>query len=1021
MKPLQLTLQAFGPFAGTETIDFEALGDNPLFLINGPTGAGKSSILDAICFALYGQTTGAEREAAQMRCDFAEADVLTEARLDFTLGDKTYRIRRIPVQERPKSRGEGTTTQQAEAQLWQLDGSADGRLMVAKSVTDATESIRTLIGLDVDQFRQVMVLPQGKFRELLLADSREREKIFGQLFQTHIYKRIEEQLKAQAAGIRQEVEQHRNQIKGILQSVELGSEAEVDETLAALQPELSAALKQKEQALTRQQQAARDKEQAMMLQGRFDKLAEKERALAAKRALEPEVKAQKKRLLQAQQADKIRPMFDNFRAKADELKTLDQQLSGSENAIRIAGTEEQTTNRQLQEARQSFAEVDELKKRQVELQQHEARIVELATARAALRQAEKTLVIGKEALHAQKNEVQALKEEQAEKEARVADIAVELEALADQQIEQEALRQKLEQRKQLEECRRQQTQLIDNENECGARFESKRNEFETLQKQARQTELAWHSGQAALLASQLKTGEACPVCGSKEHPAPATAAKDESLVTKQQVDEARAMENRAAEVMQQAKEAWDAAHHEAGSKAKEIAQLETQLAQLAEQPLEKMTEAYNQAAAEVQRLLKRQQEQKALDSRLAEIKRSLKAMETTLAELEAKVDADNEQFIGARSKAEQLEQLLPEAYREPKVLADASASLQARITTLTDAVEAAEQIHAEKRSNLDKAISRNEALKERHAELSTQQTEVRQRWHDALENSDFADEEAFQRALLPEAEQQQLKIAIEQFHTQLTELKSAVSDLQAELSEQTAPDMAALDHQITEKTALFKQADEAWRKLEARHNQLQDVKVKLGKAHQKHQALEAQYAVYGTLSEVANGQTGNKISLQRFVLSVLLDDVLIQASARLNQMSKGRYRLVRKEDRAKGNKASGLELEVEDGYSGKTRPVATLSGGESFMAALSLALGLSDVVQSYAGGIKLDTLFIDEGFGSLDPESLDLAIRTLIDLQASGRMIGIISHVSELKEQMALRLDVVSSRHGSTVRTVGFS
>ena len=176
--------------------------------------------------------------------------------------------------------------------------------------------------------------------------------------------------------------------------------------------------------------------------------------------------------------------------------------------------------------------------------------------------------------------------------------------------------------------------------------------------------------------------------------------------------------------------------------------------------------------------------------------------------------------------------------------------------------------------------------------------------------------------------------------------------------------------------------------------------------------------MFGTLSDVANGATGNKISLQRFVLSVLLDDVLIQASHRLNIMSKGRYQLVRKEDRAKGNKASGLELEVEDGDTGKPRSVATLSGGESFMAALSLALGLSDVVQSYAGGIKLDTLFIDEGFGSLDIESLDGAIRVLIDLQASGRMIGIISHVTELKEQMANRIDVLGSRLGSSIKIV---
>jgi exonuclease SbcC len=242
--------------------------------------------------------------------------------------------------------------------------------------------------------------------------------------------------------------------------------------------------------------------------------------------------------------------------------------------------------------------------------------------------------------------------------------------------------------------------------------------------------------------------------------------------------------------------------------------------------------------------------------------------------------------------------------------------------------------------------------------------------------------------------------------------------MQSDVANKAKPDLVAIEQTLLEKVARYQQADQAWRKIEERNNQLKAVKKKLDQAHTKNQALEAEYKVIGTLSEVANGQTGNKISLQRFVLSVLLDDVLIQASQRLVQMSKGRYQLVRKEDRAKGNKASGLELEVEDGYSGKTRSVATLSGGESFLAALSLALGLSDVVQSYAGGIKLDTLFIDEGFGSLDPESLDLAIRTLVDLQASGRMIGIISHVSELKEQMALRVDVISDRSGSRIATV---
>ncbi len=220
MTPLTLTMQAFGPFAGSETIDFTALGRSPLFLINGPTGAGKSSILDALCFALYGQTTGNEREPTQMRCDQADATLLTEVSLDFHLRGVDYRVRRVPQQERPKARGEGTTTHNAEAQLWRLkaDGEVD-TCLVARKVNDATTELQTLIGLDASQFRQVMVLPQGKFRELLLAGSKEREVIFSQLFQTRIFQRIEERLRTQANQIERAVSDHRQHISGILAGV----------------------------------------------------------------------------------------------------------------------------------------------------------------------------------------------------------------------------------------------------------------------------------------------------------------------------------------------------------------------------------------------------------------------------------------------------------------------------------------------------------------------------------------------------------------------------------------------------------------------------------------------------------------------------------------------------------------------------------------------------------------------------------------------------------------------------------
>jgi exonuclease SbcC len=1018
MKPLNLTLQAFGPFASRETIDFTQLGTNPLFLINGPTGAGKSSILDAICFALYGQTTGAEREPAQMRCDHADPTLLTEIILEFQLGETGYRVRRIPTQERPKSRGEGTTTQQAEAQLWLLDGTEDGLLIVAKSVSDATDEIRKRIGLDVEQFRQVMVLPQGKFRELLMAGSSEREKIFGQLFQTQIFKRIEDQLKAQAAGIKQAVDQHQNQIKGILQSVEVHSEAEIDEELVRLEPELKAASQNKDQAQLAQLEATKAKDQALALKQRFDALANKQTELDQKTAQQPQIHAKQIQLKRALSAQKIQPVYQASQEKTAALQKLNGQITNSEKTLEQAAEEKNNSERLLQAAQVAFVEVEQLNKQQVELSQCQERLAELSQAQTNLTNAELRFKASQESLDKQIKVSESLSTELKNNTIQIEQIAEALEALAPKQIEMDVYRVQFEHRKLLEQKRSKLTELDRHESELLAVFESKQSEFEAAQKIARQVELAWHTGQAALLAQELKVDEPCPVCGSKEHPAPAHAVNDTELVTKQQVEKARAQEDQLRKVMEAAKESYDTAHLETAGIAKEVNQLIEQLAEIAQQALSEVELCFKTKQNEVDNLVQQQTKQKQLTQKNAELNSQLADMAETITTLETQARSDNEQVLTTRANVAQLEKLVPEPYRDAQVLTKVINDLATKIKNLTDAVSNAQEAYTQKSSKLASATSSLETLGKQRDALKLECDTAEHAWKDALADSPFEHLEAFQHSLQSDEDQQDLKNQIETYQNELANLKGAVEQLQADLAGQTKPDLEKLDSELADKTNAFNACDEAWRKLQERHNQLQGVKTKLAKAHEKNAELEAQYRIYGTLSDVANGQTGNRISLQRFVLSVLLDDVLIQASQRLHIMSNGRYQLVRKEDRTKGNKASGLDLEVEDGYTGKNRPAATLSGGESFMAALSLALGLSDVVQSYAGGIKLDTLFIDEGFGSLDPESLDLAIRTLIDLQASGRMIGIISHVSELKEQMALRLDVISSKNGSSIRTI---
>lgn len=1019
MKPLLLKLQAFGPFAGEESIDFSELGSNPLFLINGATGAGKSSILDAICFALYGQTTGAERDAAQMRCDFADSSVLTEVSLDFALGNKRYRIRRVPQQDKPKTRGEGTTNHAPESQLWELgiDSQGNDTLLVSKSVNDATQKIKELMGLDVEQFRQVMVLPQGKFRELLLADSRDRQKIFSQLFQAHIYKRIEDLLKSKASGISQAVENHRNQIRGILQAAEVNSEDDVSTALAALALQLSAALAERTRAEAEKKAGETAKEQAQQLIKRFDELSQKQTQLTAKAEQEPVIKNKQQALDRAIDARAIQPLFANTQAEAATLEKLQLQLNNSAEQVKQAEQQSSDATEALAAAKHKAGQMAELSKQQLELEQWQQASQALQQAQAQLTTTAAQLTACDSQLRIKQQQHNNLTGERDSAEYTVQNLQHPLEKFTEQQIELNKLGQQLEQRRQLED--NALVHATQRKAEAGSQQQVNiaQEAFKHAETTAKTTELGWHAGQAALLARELQQDQPCPVCGSKEHPSPA--ADSSELIDKLTVDRARAATDQARKALDTAMQRLNQASNALAQTNTDKQKLTTLLGPLAKDTLAEVQEKYRVNNATVNELLAKQDQQRQLQKRLAEIKPELAIITTELEALTQQANEHKVQEVRARAVVEQLLEPIPTDLREPGAINAQLSSVASHIKTLSEALAAAEQGLATARSQSDKALSHHTALQQQLAEQTTQTTETNAIWHTALADSAFASTEDFQSASLSEQEQHLLKEAITTYRSTVDAIKGAIQQLQTDVADQQSPDLVAIEADVLTKTEAYNAADEAWRKLEERNNQLKDIQLKLDHAHKKNEALEAEYKVIGTLSDVANGQTGNKISLQRFVLSVLLDDVLIQASQRLRLMSKGRYELVRKEERAKGNKASGLELAVDDSYSGKTRSVATLSGGESFLAALSLALGLSDVVQSYAGGIKLDTLFIDEGFGSLDPESLDLAVRTLLDLQASGRTIGIISHVSELKEQMALRVDVESGRGGSHISVSG--
>lgn len=1050
MRPLILEMRAFGPFADCQRIDFTELGDKPLFLINGPTGAGKTTILDAICFALYGKTTGNEREGSQMRCDNADDGLLTEVYFSFELGQKRYSIRRCPEQQRAKSRGDGFTLQKSEAELKRLLPDGTEELLVASKVTDANACIEELTGLDVDQFRQVMVLPQGKFRELLLADSKEREKIFSQLFQTHIYRRIEERLKQQALEIKAKARDLQSRRAGILETAGVESLEQLTAEIAALTPSLTEATSNKQKASDALAQSAKTLDNAKALTAEFERRKLLQTQLDALEQRRAEIELHQQTLENARKAEKLLPSLKELQFRQQEwqqakAKEADyaKQLQSAEQRLKQA-TDDKATLAELDEhgnkLRRELEQLDKLQPAINELKQlteeHELGLVELGRLERAEQQS-------RTELEQWQQQQQKLKSEANELFSSAERQGALHQALA-------ALNTRLEKTEQLGHIKQKWQQAQAGLQQAEAHGHQCKAERQSAETEHQRLQLAWHTGQAAILAAKLQPGQPCPVCGGLEHPAPAEMAQDIPGETEL---------NRARDAEQQATARHEAARSDYRNIKRQTEELQLELQRLsaelqacaaADVMVDVKTDATIDAAMdadsyakadltmEIDRLVSRRrqllnelQQAEAAQTRLnncrqqlqqaeQQVEQRLKHRETQLQQLQQL----REQLSLAGARKDAALAALPNEYHS--LAAEAALELMARqLEQKQSEWQQLKQQQQDINQQYTEAVSQHKALmqalassREDNARAEQFAIKAQQTLDDALKQSGFAGRQALEQAQLDEAQMQALAEKIEAWRTQRSELQALLKAMDERLAGQSLPELGQLESLWQQQQQQLAEAEDAWQTLNNRMQSLKGTEAQLNKEALAAQALEQEYALIGTLSDVANGNSHSKVSLQRFVLSVLLDDVLLEASRRLALMSKGRYRLLRKEDRAKGNKASGLELEVEDAYSSKVRPVATLSGGESFMAALSLALGLSDVVQAYAGGIKLDTLFIDEGFGSLDQDSLELAVRTLMDLQSSGRMIGVISHVSEMKEQISCRIDINKHALGSSIRLV---
>ncbi|KGY13944.1 exonuclease SbcC [Vibrio tubiashii] len=1012
MKPIKLTMQAFGPFAIKEEIDFTQLGSNPLFLINGPTGSGKTSILDAICFALYGETTGNERQGMQMRCDQAAANLLTEVSLEFTLNGKTYRVTRAPEQEAPKARGEGMTTRKHTASLYDI--TSDDVLVTSKTAQVKNE-VTELLGLNETQFRQVMVLPQGKFRELLLASSKEREAIFGQLFQTDVYKKIEFALKDKASTISKAKDEFDNQIRGALQVAEVSSEQELQQQFALRQEELAQAKKTEAAEFEKLNVVKSELLKAKAIDEQFKKLTETQTLLQSHQQNKSSIVDIESKIALANSAQKLELVYANMQSSAKQVVGFESKLSvlvkqqieakqACERDDKLAEAAEESA-KQIPTLTESLFKLEQVQKRLVEKAELEKGLRELSVTRT---EQEKLLDQYTELKQKLQNDAElgAKQLEQARKD--ITDRAnLETTVLRNQRLVEDL--GKLNAQK--EEITRLQQDLQPKKKAV----EKSKALFADKQKAADVLELNWHNAQAALLAQKLENGLPCPVCGSHEHPAPATFQGEP--VSKESVQVARQQERIALDELNLHINALEQHQAAISLQSKHLAEVEAELGELAETDIKQLT----------QQLVEQKQRLEALagidvvkmEQSVQELNQRCINGEAKINELKSAMSANQSAIKMQTQQLDKLTVTIEPQYTSIEVVQHHYQQQQAQISQLKQALEAA-QI-ASKQSKIQLVGLESEIATNNQLLIESQQhcLEAKTEWESNLTASKIRSEQHYLESRVDVKQLESWQVTINDYQQTKIKLEQTIADLSEQLKGMVAPDLDEKQRQLNEIELKYQQVRTELDMVRSLAQRLEKVQQDIAQLHHKNELLEQEYKVYGTLYDVASGKTGSRISLHRFVLGVLLDDVLIQASQRLSMMSKGRYQLVRKTEGFKGVAGRGLDLSVEDGYTGKTRDVATLSGGESFMAALALALGLSDVVQSYSGGIRLDTLFIDEGFGSLDPESLDLAIQTLIDLQQTGRMIGLISHVTELKEQMPLRIDVKTSRLGSQVHLVG--
>lgn len=1020
MRPTRLVMQAFGPYAAREDIDLRPLSAAGFLLIHGSTGAGKTTILDAICYALYGRPVTDRRDARQMRSQYADAATPTEVMLEFSLHGRNFRATRRPSQDRAKQRGEGMITVNPEATLWDRTDAAtetdEGRVL-STGDSKVTAEVERLLGFNAEQFCQVVILPQGRFRELLVANSTEREAILKVLFGTHRFERLQVMLDDRRKVAEADVRGARDRQATLLAGSGLEAGSDPGGALATLRAAAGELAGRKAAAEISARSAAKALSDAEALDKLFVEASSAEEALAGVMDALPRAKEGEVKLARARAAAPLEPLALEATQRAAEAAAANQEAAKST-------AELQDAERAAEVAKQKLVAEEGHRKAREELAREIERIDEsLVLARELEIAKEESTRLGASASTAKRKHAEAIAARDAQDAAIRAlrdDERVATKGAGELAACESALvgaKKTLDAWDAWSAARKARERLASAHDAATSELEARAKEFESQKKALDGARHRFEVGQAAVLARGLVEGAPCPVCGATHHPHPATG--DVEPPTRESLD---GMAAKLAEVEAELARSRDAA----AAAAKELAAAESRERTQGEAlgaaaALERVELARNLSEAE--RALANAQSAR---TRLAEIVGKIANAESDLAartravaeaakgEAEATTTA-----AGAAGAVAERERKLPAERRDAKGLALKRDATSKRVAELDAAFAAAVAAEKSAREALAAATAKKTSTAKAEAEATKRSAEVARRFALALTGAGFTDEATFRAAVLGADAVAELETKIARFQELKAKAEGRAESARLGIASKTRPELEPLrEADALAATALALVIREQGENAE-RIAGIERLRQQLETAREEEASAQARFEAIAPIAAAANGRPPNtlNISFQRWALGALLDDVLVFATQRLRILSRGRYRLQRVLAGNSRSRSVGLDLEVEDAYTGLSRPVGTLSGGESFQAALALALGLADVVQRQSGGTELGTIFIDEGFGSLDPEALDAAMTLLQSLRSGNRLVVIISHVGELQQVLDTRLEIRSSDRGSTTRS----